>query len=60
MTGFYFMIKKTMDSIDVAKNRTEVTWKRTRFTRSSKNMKVIKGFFYLESHFLVSENHLTN
>lgn len=26
MTGFYFMIKKTMESIDVAKKGTEVTW----------------------------------
>ena len=24
--GFYFMIKKTMESIDVAKKETEVTW----------------------------------
>ena len=26
MTGFYFMIKKTMESINVEKNGTEVTW----------------------------------
>lgn len=26
MTGFYLMIKKTMESIDISKKGTEVTW----------------------------------
>lgn len=38
-----------MESIDIAKKGTVDTWteKGTRFTRSSKNMKVIKGFSLL-------------